>query len=63
MVKAASDANHVPVSLNCWRKRFSVTLQNFNVKIITQAFLALFDNGRGNLGLLKCCLRNCLCID
>ena len=51
MVKAASDANHVPYSvlLNYWRKRFSVTLQSFNVRIITQAYLALFDNGGGNL--------------
>ena len=49
MVKAASAANHVPVSLNCWRKRFSVTLQTFNVRIITEAYLALFDNGGGNL--------------
>ena len=51
MVKAASDANHVPysVSLNYWRKRFSVTLQTYNVRIITQAYLALFDNGGGNL--------------
>ena len=33
MVKAASDANHVPyysVLLNYWRKRFSVTLQTFH---------------------------------
>ena len=45
MVKAASDANHVPyaVLLNYWRKRFSVTLQTFNVRINTQAYLALFD--------------------
>ena len=51
MVKAASCANHVPYSvlLNFWRKRFSVTLQNFNVRIFTQAYLALFDNGGGNL--------------
>ena len=51
MMKAASDANHVPYSvlLNCWRKQFSVTLQTFYVRIITQAYLALFDNGGGNL--------------
>ena len=41
MVKAASDANHVPYSvlLNYWRKRFSVTLQTFNARLITQALL------------------------
>ena len=51
MVKAASDAYHVPYSvlLTYWRKRFSVTLQTFNVRIITQAYLALFDNGGGIL--------------
>ena len=50
MVKAASDANHVPnsVLLNYWRKRFSVTLQTFNVRIITRAYLALFDNNNNN---------------
>ena len=63
MVKEASDANHFPCSalLNYWRKRFSVTLQTFNVRIITQAYV---DNGGGNLErdfssdrALKCCLR------
>ena len=51
MVKAASDANHVPYSvlLNYWRKRFSVTLQTFNARLITQAYLVIFDNGGGNL--------------
>ena len=51
MAKAASDANHVPYSvlLNYWRKRLSVTLQTFNVRIITQAYFALYDNGGGNL--------------
>ena len=41
MVKAASDANHVPYSvlLNYWRKRFSVTRQTFNVRIITHAYI------------------------
>ena len=52
MVKAASDAKHVPYSvlLNYWRKRFSViTLQTFNARLITQAYLVIFDNGGGNL--------------
>ena len=51
MVKAASDANHVPYSvlLNYWRKRFSVTLQTFNARLITQAYLVIFDNGGRNL--------------
>ena len=50
MVKAASDANLVPYSvlLNYWRKLLSVTLQTFNVRIITQAYFALFDNGGGS---------------
>ena len=26
-----------------WRKRFSVTLKTFNVRIITQAYLPLLD--------------------
>ena len=48
MVKAASDTNHVPYSvlLNYWRKLFSVT---FNARLITQAYLVIFDNGGGNL--------------
>ena len=48
--------------LNYWRKRFSVTLQTFNARLITQAFLVIFDNGGGNfehdlflLEHLKCC--------
>ena len=51
MVKAASDVNHVPYSvlLNYWRKHFAVTLQTLNARLITQAYLALFDNGGGNL--------------
>ena len=51
MVTAASEVNHVPYSilLNYWRKRFSVTLQTFNARLITQAYLVLFDNGGGNL--------------
>ena len=51
MVKATSEGNHVPYSvlLNCWRKRFSVTLQTFNARLIVQAYLALFDNGGGYL--------------
>ena len=52
MVKAASDANHVPyysVLLYYWRKSFSVTLQTFNARLITQAYLDIFDNGGGNL--------------
>ena len=35
--------------LNYWRKRFSVTLQTFNARLITQAYLVIFDNGGGNL--------------
>ena len=52
-MKASAEVNHVPYSvlLKQWRKRFSVTLQTFNVRIITQAYLALFDNGGGNLEL------------
>ena len=44
MVKAASEVNHVPYSvlLNYWRKRFSVTLQTFNARFITQAYLVLY---------------------
>ena len=51
MVKAASDVNHVPYSvlLNYWRKHFAVTLQTLNARLITQAYLFLFDNGGGNL--------------
>ena len=51
MVTAASEVNHVPYSvlLNYWRKRSSVTLQTFNARFITQAYLVLFDNGEGNL--------------
>ena len=43
--------NHVPYSvlLNYFRKRFAVTLQTFNARLITQAYLALFDYGGGNL--------------
>ena len=50
MVTAASEANHVPYSvlLNYWRKRFSVTFQSFNARLIIQACLVLFDNGGGN---------------
>ena len=53
IVKASAEVNHVPYSalLNYWRKRFSVALHTFNVRIITQAYLALFDNGGGNLDL------------
>ena len=51
MVKTASEVNHVPYSvlLNYWRKRFSVTLQTFNARLITQGYLVIFDNGGGNL--------------
>ena len=51
MMKAASEVNHVPYSvlLTYWRKRFSVTLQTFNARLITQAYLVIFDNGGGNL--------------
>ena len=52
LVQFASDANHIPyysVLLNCWRKRFSVTLQVFNSRLITQAYLLLLDKGGGNL--------------
>ena len=64
MVKAASDANHVPYSvlLNDWRKRFSVTLQTFNARLITQAYLVIFimveeisSATLVLLELLKCC--------
>ena len=30
-------------------ERLSVTLQTFNARLITQAYLALFNNGGGNL--------------
>ena len=46
MVKAASPYSEL---LNYWRKRFSVTLQTFNARLITQAYLVIFDNGGGNL--------------
>ena len=52
LVQFASDANHtIPYSvlLNYWRERFSVTLQVFNSKLITQAYLLLLDKGGGNL--------------
>ena len=51
MVIAASEVNHVPYSvlLNYWRRRFSVTLLTFNARLITQAYLVIFDNGGGNL--------------
>ena len=51
MMKAASEVNHVPYSvlLIYWRKRFSVTPQTFNARLITQAYLVIFDNGGGNL--------------
>ena len=50
-MKAASDANHVPYSvlLNYWMKSFSVSLQTFKARLITQAYLVIFDNGGGNL--------------
>ena len=43
MVKAASAVNHVPYSalLNYWRKRFSVTLQTFNARLITRVILLI----------------------
>ena len=46
MVKAVSEVNHVPYSvlLNYCRKCFSVTLQTFNARLITQAYLVIFDN-------------------
>ena len=51
MVKAASAVNPVPYSvlLNYWRKRVSVTLQTFNARLITQAYLVIFYNGGRNL--------------
>ena len=51
LVQFASDANHIPYSvlLNYWRKRFSVTLQVFSSRLITQAYLLLLDKGGGNL--------------
>ena len=50
-IKAASEVSHVPyyVLLNYWRKLFSVTLQTFNARLLTQAYLVIFDNGGGNL--------------
>ena len=52
MVTASPEVNLVPyysVLLNYWRKRSSVTLQTFNARFITQAYLVLFDDGEGNL--------------
>ena len=45
MVKAASEVNHVPYSvlLNYCRKCFSVTLQTFSARLITQAYLVIFN--------------------
>ena len=56
-MKAASEVNHVPyyVFLNYWRKRFSVTLQTFNARLITQAYLVLSDDGGGNARSDECC--------
>ena len=44
IVKAAAEVNHVPYSvlLKQWRNRFSVTLQTFNVRIITRLILLYF---------------------
>ena len=44
MVATASE-----VLLNYWRNWFSVTLQTFNARLITRAYLELFDNGGRNL--------------
>ena len=53
IVKAASDVIIHVCSLffllKYWRKSLSVALQTFNARLITQAYLALFDNGEGNL--------------
>ena len=51
MVKAAPEVKHVlySVLLNYWRKSFLGTLQTFNARLISQAHLATFDNGGGNL--------------
>ena len=50
-MKAASEVHHAPYSalLNYWRKRFSVTLQTFNARLIAQAYLVIFDSAGGNL--------------
>ena len=39
---------NICVMLNCWRKLFSVSLQIFNARLITQAYLVIFDDGGGN---------------
>ena len=52
MVKVASDVNHVlycSIWPNYWRKQFSVTRQTFTARLITHAYLAVFDIGGGNL--------------
>ena len=44
LVKAASEVHHVPyysALLNYWRKRFSVTLQTFDARLIAQAYLVI----------------------
>ena len=48
-VTAASRVIHDSALLYYWRKRFSVTLQSFITRLVTQAYLVLFDNGGGNL--------------
>ena len=35
--------------LNYWSKRFSVTFQTLNARLVAQAYLVIFDNGGGNL--------------
>ena len=49
--KMVLDKNHVPYSvlLNYWRKRFSVTLQTFNARLITQAYLVIMVMVEENL--------------
>ena len=74
MVKAASEGNHVPFSmlLHYWRKRFFSTLQTFNTRLVTQAYLVILIMMEEIsslilvlLELLKCCLMPCyniLCV-
>jgi hypothetical protein len=51
VVKKAAEVNVIPhaILLSYWRKRISTTLQFYNARLISQAYLQLNDNGGGNM--------------
>ena len=52
MVTNAAMINAIPQSVlvSYWRKRISTTLQYYNARLISQAYLQLNDYGGGNMG-------------